>query len=43
MKDDYPTTPRSDVSIIHMARNRLMYDELRYDKNVMAEEHQSLM
>jgi len=43
MKDDYPTMPRSDVSILHMARNRLMYYELRYDKDLLAEEHARLM
>lgn len=43
MKDDYRTMPRSDVSILHMARNTLMYDELRYDKDVLAEEHARLM
>jgi phosphoribosylanthranilate isomerase len=43
LKDDYPTMPRPDVSLIHQFRNRLMYDELRYDHNVLKNEHSKLM
>jgi hypothetical protein len=31
MEEDYLMIPQPDVSLIHRARNRLMYDELRYD------------
>jgi len=43
MKDDYPMLPQPDVSLIHQSRNRLMYDEMRYDRSVLKAEHKSLM
>ena len=43
MKDDYPMMPLPDVSLIHQTRNRLMYDEMRYNRNVLKAEHKSLM
>ena len=43
LKEDYPTMPRSDVSLICEARNRLLYDELNYNQQVLREEHDRLM
>ena len=43
MKKDYPMMPRTDVSFIHHAQNRLMYDEMKYNKNQLREEHRRLM
>ena len=39
MKDDYPMMPLPDVSLIHQSRNMLLYDEMRYDCNVLKNEH----
>lgn len=43
MKDDYPMMPLPDVSLIHQTSNRLLYDEMRYDCNVLKAEHRRLM
>lgn len=43
MKEDYPTMLRTDVSLNNEGRNRLIYDELRYDRNVLRNEHDRLM
>ena len=43
MKEDYPTIPQSDVSLSNKGHNRLIYDELRYDKNKLRKEHRPLM
>jgi len=43
MKEDYPTMPWSDLSFNNEGRNRLIYDELRYDRNILKDEHQRLM
>ncbi|AES74080.1 hypothetical protein MTR_3g114680 [Medicago truncatula] len=42
MKEDYPTIPRSDVSLNNKGHNRLIYDELRYDINKLGKEHRPL-
>lgn len=31
MKEDYPTMPTSDVSLINESRNRLIFDEMNYN------------
>jgi hypothetical protein len=43
MKEDYPSMPRTDVSLNTEGLNRLIYDELRYNRNVLKEEHEGLM
>jgi hypothetical protein len=43
MKDDYPMMPLPDVSLIHQSRNMLLYDEMRYDCNVLKNEHKRFM
>jgi hypothetical protein len=43
MKDDYPMMPQPDVSLIHQSRTRLLYDEMRYDRHVLENEHKRLM
>jgi len=43
MKEHYPTMPQPDVSLIHRARNMLIYDELSYNKRDLADEHARLM
>jgi hypothetical protein len=43
MKDDYPTMPRPDFSLIHESRNRLIYDEMNYNQQVLEDEHRKLM
>lgn len=35
MKEHYPTMPRSDVSMNNDGLNRLIYEELRYDKDLL--------
>jgi RecA-family ATPase len=43
MKEDYPTMPKTDISMIHESRNRLIYDEMNYNQQVLEEEHNRLM
>jgi hypothetical protein len=43
LKDDYPTMPRPDASLIQRARNMLIYDELSYNKSDLEKEHRRLM
>lgn len=43
MKEDYPTMLRTDVSLNNEGRNRLIYDELRYDRYALRNEHDRLM
>ncbi|AES99143.2 PIF1-like helicase [Medicago truncatula] len=43
MKEHYPTMPRSDLSFNNEGQNRLIYDELRYDRNILKNEHKRLM
>ena len=43
MKDDYPMMSRPDVSLIHHARNILLYDELSYNRGDLEIEHGRLM
>jgi Cdc6-like AAA superfamily ATPase len=42
-KDHYPSMPRTDVAINSAGLNRLIYDELRYNKDSLKEEHDRLM
>ncbi|GAU47161.1 hypothetical protein TSUD_287440 [Trifolium subterraneum] len=41
--EDYPTMPRADDSLLVVSGNRLIYDELNYDRQVLFEEHVRLM
>jgi len=43
LKEHYPTMPRIDVSMNNDGRNRLIYDDLRYNKDLLKEEHERLM
>ncbi|XP_024636211.2 uncharacterized protein [Medicago truncatula] len=43
LKEDYPTMPRTDISLIHESRNRLIYDEMNYNQNMLEIEHNQLM
>ena len=43
MKEDYPTMPRPDFSLIHESHNRLIYDEMNYNQQVLEDEHRRLM
>ncbi|RHN60133.1 hypothetical protein MtrunA17_Chr4g0022121 [Medicago truncatula] len=43
LMERYPSMPRTDVSINSDGRNRLIYDELRYNKYSLKEEHDRLM
>jgi len=43
LKEDYPTMPRSDLSLICEARNKLLYDELNHNQQLLQEEHDRLM
>ncbi|KEH15714.1 PIF1-like helicase, partial [Medicago truncatula] len=42
-KERYPSMPRIDVAINSVGLNRLIYDELRYNKDSLKEEHDRLM
>ncbi|GAU39655.1 hypothetical protein TSUD_18380 [Trifolium subterraneum] len=39
--DNYPDMPRPDAGLIPNRGNRLIYDELSYDKQLLAKEHHS--
>jgi hypothetical protein len=41
--DNYPDMPRPDAGLIPDRGNRLIYDELNYDKQLLAKEHRNLM
>ena len=43
MKDNYPMMPRPDVSLIHHARNMLIYNELSYNRRELEIKHDRLM
>ncbi|XP_039688735.1 uncharacterized protein [Medicago truncatula] len=43
LKEDYPTMPRTDISLIHESCNRLIYDEMNYNQNMLEIEHNQLM
>jgi ATP-dependent DNA helicase PIF1 len=40
---DFPTMPQPDLSLITARQNRLIYDELNYDRHSLVEEHTQLM
>lgn len=40
---DFPTMPQPDMSLITDRQNRLIYDELNYDRQSLAEEYTQLM
>lgn len=42
LKEDYPTMPGTDVSLIHESQN-MIYDELNYNQQMLEIEHQKLM
>ena len=39
---DYPSLPQLDLSDVHTFNNRFIVDELQYNKQDMAKEHDSL-
>ncbi|GAU47014.1 hypothetical protein TSUD_403240 [Trifolium subterraneum] len=41
--DDYPDMPKPDIGLMPDRGNRLIYDELNYDRRLLAEEHRNLM
>ncbi|KAL7104044.1 hypothetical protein ACP275_08G219500 [Erythranthe tilingii] len=40
---DYPIMPRPDMSLLSQVQNRLIHDELRYDRQALAAKHGQLM
>jgi ATP-dependent DNA helicase PIF1 len=41
--EKFPDMPRPDPGLLPFKGNRLIYDELNYDRDVLAEEHRKLM
>jgi len=41
--DNYKEMPKSDRGLVADVQNRLIYDELNYNRNILVEEHRNLM
>ncbi|PNX70453.1 helicase-like protein, partial [Trifolium pratense] len=41
--EDFPELPKPDMRLVPEIRNRLIYDELNYDRQFLENEHRKLM